>query len=246
MSAPTPFVVRARVARHVFDTRRRSSNLVNMPAFIQRYLDPVDRLGEILFGLIMALGFTGAVRLGLDEADNRALFIGILGCNLAWAIVDGVMYVLGSLFERGRKVRLLREVQAAPNDAAALQLIGDEFDDGLAPLLARDERAQFYRSLLAAARRTDGELPVVHRQDLLGGVAVALIILIATLPVVIPYLVVPDPSIAVRLSNLVALMLLFLLGVRWGQLVGERPLRIATGLTALGIALVLITIALGG
>jgi hypothetical protein len=45
---------------------------------------------------------------------------------------------------------------------------------------------------------------------------------------------------------LVALMLLFLLGVRWGQLVGERPLRIATGLTALGIALVLITIALGG
>jgi len=33
---------------------------------IGRYLDPADRLGEILFGLIMALGFTGAVRLGLD------------------------------------------------------------------------------------------------------------------------------------------------------------------------------------
>ncbi|MGD9764853.1 MAG: hypothetical protein AB7V27_14155 [Candidatus Binatia bacterium] len=102
-----------------------------MLAFIRRYLDPAGRLGEILFGLIMALGFTGAVRLGLDEADNRALFIGILGCNLAWAIVDGVMYVLTELFERGRKARLARDVRAAPNEAAALQLIGNEFDDRL-------------------------------------------------------------------------------------------------------------------
>src|SRR4030095_1923207 len=39
------------------------STAVAMPTFIQRYLDPDDRLGEILFGLIMALGFTGAVRL---------------------------------------------------------------------------------------------------------------------------------------------------------------------------------------
>ena len=72
-----------------------------MRTFIERYLDPATRLGEILFGLVMALGFTGAVRLGYEEADNRALFVGIFGCNLAWAIVDGVMYVLTALFERG-------------------------------------------------------------------------------------------------------------------------------------------------
>jgi hypothetical protein len=214
--------------------------------FIRRYLDPVDRLGEILFALIMALGFTGAVRLGMDEADNRALFIAILGCNLAWAIVDGVMYVLGALFERGRKARMVREVRAAPNDAAALELIGDEFDDQLAPLLGRDERGQFHRSVLAAVRRAAGDPLRLPREEFLGGVAVALTIVMATLPVVVPYLVVADPNVAVRLSNLVALALLFLLGVRWGQLVGGRSLRIATGLTALGVVLVLITIALGG
>jgi len=32
--------------------------------FIQRKLDPADRLGEILFGLIMALAIIGAVRVG--------------------------------------------------------------------------------------------------------------------------------------------------------------------------------------
>jgi hypothetical protein len=217
-----------------------------MPAFIQRYLDPAARLGEILFGLIMALGFTGAVRLGVEEADNRTLFIAILGCNLAWAIVDGVMYVLTALFEQGRKARLVRDVLAASSDTAALELIGTEFDDRIEPLLTADERAQFYRSLLAAVRRAPREPPRLRRQDALGGVAVALIIAGATLPVVVPYLVFSDPNLAVRISNAVALTLLFVLGVRWGQLVGGRSLRIATGLTLIGIILVLITIVLGG
>jgi hypothetical protein len=59
--------------------------------FIKRHLEPADRIGETLFGLIMALGFTGAVCLGIDEATSRELLIAILGCNIAWGIVDGVM-----------------------------------------------------------------------------------------------------------------------------------------------------------
>jgi hypothetical protein len=217
-----------------------------MRAFVQRYLDPAGRLGEILFGLIMALGFTGAVRLGLEEADNRALFIGILGCNLAWAVVDGVMYALTELFERGRKARLVRDVHAAASEATSLDLIADELDDRLEALLTADERGQLYRAVLAAVRRAAPEPPRVHRDDLLGGVAVALVIVVATLPVVVPYLVIANANVAVRLSNLIALGLLFVLGAWWARVVGARPLRIAAGLTLLGVVLVLITIALGG
>jgi hypothetical protein len=36
------------------------------------------------------------------------------------------------------------------------------------------------------------------------------------------------------------------LGARWGQLVGGNWFRIASGLTFLGVLLVLVTIALGG
>ena len=186
------------------------------------------------------------MRLGVEEADNRALFIGILGCNLAWAIVDGVMYVLTALFERGRKARLARDVRAAPNEAAALQLIGDEFDDRLEPLLTPEERGQMDPKVLTAVRRTRLDPPGVRRDDLLGGVAVALVILVATLPIVVPYLVVANPNLAVALSNLVALILLFLLGAWWGRVVGARSWRIGGGLTVLGVVLVLITIALGG
>lgn len=217
-----------------------------MRDFLHRYLDPADRLGEILFGLIMALGFTGAVRLGHEEADNGALFIGIFGCNLAWAIVDGVMYVLTSLFERGRKARLFREVVRAPDEETALQRISNELDGPLLDLTTPEERRQLHRWILAILQREKPETRGLHRGDLLGGVAVALLIVLATFPIVVPYLLVSDPNLAVRLSHLIALTLLFLLGAWWGRVVGGRSIRIAAGLTFVGMTLVLITIALGG
>ena len=217
-----------------------------MLPFIRRHLDPAARLGEALFGLIMALGFTGAVRLGEEEANNRALFIGILGCNLAWAIVDGVMYVLTALVERGRKLRLVREVLSAPTDEAALQQIGRELDGPLMTLTTPQERLQLHGWVLEILRRGGSEEARVERQDLLGGLAASLLVLLATFPVVVPFLVIPDPNLATRISNLIGLVLLFLLGVRWGQIVGGRSIRIATGLTLVGVVLVLITIVLGG
>ena len=86
----------------------------------------------------------------------------------------------------------------------------------------------------------------VQGKDLFGGVAASLVVLLATFPIVVPFLLVPDPNLAVRVSNLVALTLLFLLGLRWGQIVGGRSFRIATGLTLVGVVLVLITVLLGG
>lgn len=217
-----------------------------MRAFIHNYLDPADRLGEILFGLIMALGFTGAVRLGREEADNHALLIGIFGCNLAWAIVDGVMFVLTELFERGRQARVTRDVLNAPNEESALQRIGDELDSPLLALATPEERLQIHRRALDLLRRSKPEQPRVRREDILGGVAVGLIIILATLPVVIPFLIFRKPDVAVRVSNLIALTQLFLLGDWWGRMIGGRALRIAVGLTLVGVMLVLITIVLGG
>ena len=52
-----------------------------------RILDPMDRISEVLFGLIMALTFT--CTLGVAAAEVRTMLIGALGCNLAWGIIDG-------------------------------------------------------------------------------------------------------------------------------------------------------------
>src|SRR5262249_21070463 len=48
-------------------------------------LEPMDRISEVLFGLIMALTFT--LTLGVVTADRiqvRTMLLAALGCNLAW------------------------------------------------------------------------------------------------------------------------------------------------------------------
>ena len=217
-----------------------------MRAFIQRHLDPSTRLGEVLFGLIMALGITGAVRFGLAEANNRELFIAVLGCNIAWGVVDGVMFAMLALFERGRKARIVNGVLSATTDEAALERIHEELGNRLELLTTPEERGQVYRWVLELARRSKPEPPRIQRNDILGGLAVGLLILVATMPVVVPFLLISNATTAVRTSNLIALVMLFGIGWWWGRTVGANPLRIGAGVTGVGLTLVLITIALGG
>ncbi len=221
--------------------------MFGLKSFIRRRLDLADRLGEILFGLIMALGIIGAVRVGEEEASKRSLFIAILGCNLAWALVDAVMYVLVALFERGRKAHLMRDVQAAATDEAAIDLIRGELDGSLEPIASPEARKVFYADVLKSVRAaTVPKIAAVQRDDVLGGAAVALVILMATFPILLPYVLVADTTRAVRLSELISVTLLFLLGFRWGRIVGANPWKIGAVLTTVGGILVAVTILLGG
>lgn len=214
--------------------------------FVHRHLDAVDRLGEVLFGLIMALGFTAAVRLGHEEADSRALFVGILGCNVAWGIVDGVMYVFAALFERGRETQMVREVVAAPTDEAARERVASHLEGPLASVATDEERREFADYVVRAARRSELGPVRIQAADLLGGAAVGAVIMMATAPMLVPYLVVGDPHLAVRISNGIGLAMLFLVGAIWGRKTGTGAVRIGVGVTLVGAVLVAITIALGG
>jgi hypothetical protein len=217
-----------------------------MRAFIRRHLDPSTRLGEAMFGLIMALGITGAVRISSSQSTNRELFVAILGCNLAWGVVDGVMFALLALFERARKYRIVKLALNSPSDEVALEGISRHLASGIAMFSTGEERNQICRLVLEAARRAKLEPPRLHLDDLLGAVAVGLMVIVASLPVLMPFLIFAKPIVAARISNLVGLGMLFCLGHWWGRMVDANPLRIGTGLTAVGFVLVMITIALGG
>ena len=66
---------------------------------IHRYLDPDESLGELLFGLIMALTVTLGVRLlsSQDALKPHELAVALVGCNVAWGIIDAALYLLGLL-----------------------------------------------------------------------------------------------------------------------------------------------------
>lgn len=217
-----------------------------VPKFVRKHLDPADRLGEILFGLIMALGIIGAVRLGVEDLTNRSMFIAILGCNLAWAVVDGVMYVLIAVFEQGRRSRIARKIQSGASDEQALELIHRELGAQLERISSPEALKLFYGDVLKTVRAAGPLTVSVDRSDLLGGFSSAFVILLATAPILVPYLVIPEPRLAVRISEVIAVGLLFLLGARWAHVVGANPLKVGAALTLVGGALVVVTILLGG
>ena len=67
-----------------------------MRKFVHRYLDPASRLGEILFGLIMVLTITLTAGLTVEDGRDgvRQLLFAAIGCNIAWGLIDAVMYLM--------------------------------------------------------------------------------------------------------------------------------------------------------
>ena len=74
-------------------------------------LNPVDRISEVLFGLIMVLTFTGTISVATDgRQEIRELLWAALGCNLAWGFVDAIMYLMNVLLERGHGLSVLNRI----------------------------------------------------------------------------------------------------------------------------------------
>jgi hypothetical protein len=210
-----------------------------------RVLDPADRVAEVLFGLIMVLTFTGS--LSVAEADRnevRTMLIGALGCNLAWGIIDAVLYLMGRMAERGGALRALRAVRRATNPAEAQRLIEDALPQAVAAVLTPAE--------VEAIRLRLKDLPEPARggplslDDWLGGLGVFLWVFLTTFPVAIPFLVMDDAGPALRVSNGVGVAMLLVTGYVFGRCAGRNPWLTGGAMLVIGGALVAMTIALGG
>src|SRR5687768_2467667 len=102
----------------------------------RRVLDPIDRVSEVLFGLIMVLTFTGSLSIAeAGREDIRTMLIGALGCNLAWGIIDAVLYLMGSLADKGRSLITYRAVRQATDPQKAQRLIADALPSVLASVV---------------------------------------------------------------------------------------------------------------
>ena len=66
---------------------------------------PIQRISEVLFGLIMAVTIIGSLSIvSADRSEVRTVLVAALGCNLAWGLVDAVMYLRKPLTERSHEL----------------------------------------------------------------------------------------------------------------------------------------------
>ena len=213
-------------------------------SFFTRHLDPAEILGEILFGMIMVLTFTlGAAAAGGYE---RGLLLAAVGCNVAWGVIDAALFVLSSRYARRRRGGVVRAIHGARDEAAALAVIRDEFEPAIHASTQSDDRERLYRSIHALFSRAEPLPMKLGGEDLLAALAVFLLVSLTAVPAALPFFVIADPHLALRVSNALMVVLLFAVGWRWGRHNGLHPAPVALAMTAIGVALVAVAIALGG
>jgi VIT1/CCC1 family predicted Fe2+/Mn2+ transporter len=208
-------------------------------------LNPIERVSEIIFGLIMALSFTGTVSAATAGREEiRTVMFAALGCNLAWGLVDGVMYLVTLMTERTRHFTLLRRVRRAATPHEAHAIITDVMPGRLGTVITTEALEDMRRRLIALpeppARGSLG------RDDYVGALGVFLIVVLTTFPVVVPFMIFSETLLAMRVSNAVALVMLFACGFTPGRYAGGVPWRSGFAMTAIGVVLVAATMALGG
>jgi len=216
--------------------------------FVERYLDPASRLGEVLFGLIMVLGATLTAGLDVPEgkAGVRRLLYAAFGCNIAWGIIDGVMYVMNCMTVRAEKARLIDAIQRAPDARAALDVIRGEIEPRFETLTEPENRDALSRSILRYLARGEAPKVRVTRDDLYGALASFWLVFLSCLPVTVPFLVISEPIRALRVSNALLIVMLFTVGRKWAQYAHTNRLLGGLIMVAIGLALVGIAVRLGG
>ena len=211
---------------------------------IKLVLAPIDRVIEVLAGVTMVLAFTNALSVShAGKPDVRAMLIASLGCNLAWGIIDGIMYLMNCLAARSHKLDAFRALRAA-NDPEAQRILMAELPEELAAKVSSVELVPIIRRLR--------ELPEPPPQPRLsldewrGALGVFGLVFTSTLPVVLPFLLVSNTTFALRISNLVAVGLLFLTGYVFGRHTGHNPWGWGITMVFIGCLLTAVAFCLGG
>ncbi len=218
-------------------------------SLMHRYLDPGSSLGEVLFGLIMTLTFTlGAGIIIQDEGREgvRQLLIAVIGCNVAWGIIDAAMYLVDQMFDRGRRRRLVHAVRAAADERTAKTLVASHLDEFLERVTSAEERDTLYARIVRTLRSSVEFVPSIGKADFFGAFTSFFLVAVTSAPAAIPFLLFDNMYFALRVSNAILLALLFITGYCWSRYTLGRPWLVGLSFLIGGLVLVAAAIALGG
>jgi VIT1/CCC1 family predicted Fe2+/Mn2+ transporter len=210
-----------------------------------RVLDPVDRVSEVIFGLLMAMTFVGSLSVATaGRQEVHTMMVTALGCNLAWGLADAVMYLVRTVTERTRNFKLLARLRAGMESVAGQALVAAELPAGIAAVATSGELEPLRRRLV---ERVDLRARArLEWKDVKGAIGVFLLVVVATFPVVLPFMFLEGAALAVRVSNAVAVVMLFIAGWMLARHAGGTPWRGGLAMAVTGVLLIAAIMALGG
>jgi VIT1/CCC1 family predicted Fe2+/Mn2+ transporter len=218
---------------------------IKEPFIEKRLINPIERIAEVLFGLIMALSFTCAISVAEQTriALKEMLFAAI-GCNIAWGIIDAIMYLMISLAQRGRDMAILNYVRNTTEDDKAREYIGEIISPVVAAFMEKRSLEMIRQEIVNTAPKMTR--PRIFANDLKSALGIFLLVFLSTIPVALPFALVNNVQLALRISNGIAIILLFLGGRILASYCGYNKFRTGLFLAIIGVGMVFLTISLGG
>jgi len=204
-------------------------------------------MAEILFGVIMTLTFTLGAGLVIEEGPDatRELLIGVIGCNIAWGVIDGLLYILGSMYTRGTGYRL-SALMAKHGREAVDEKIEEHLEDTYGEALSAATRRAVREEILGHIPAAASARVKMTKEDVYGAIASFLLVVLTAVPAVVPFLVLDQRLVALRVSNLLLVGLMALIGWQWAAYINANRRRVALAMAVGGLILVQVTIMLGG
>ncbi len=151
---------------------------------------------------------------------------------------------MGCLSEQGRGIRSLRALQKPATSEEAHRVIADVLPPMVAATLGPAEYESIRQKLVQLPDPPSH--PRIHKDEWLGALAVFFWVFVTTFPVALPFIFMDNLAQAMRASNAIAIVLLFLTGYAFGRVAEYRPWLTGLAMVVLGVVLVGMTMALGG
>jgi flagellar basal body-associated protein FliL len=219
--------------------------VIKEPYYENRMMNPIERISEILFGLIMALSFTCAISVAeANRVDVKQMLIGAIGCNVAWGVIDAIMYLMIGLSRRGRDIAILNYVRNTGEEEKAREFIAETLSPEIAAAIGTQGLEKLRREITSSAPKITR--PRIFVKDLKIALGIFLLVFLSTFPVAIPFALIHNVRLALRFSNGIAIILLFFGGWVLARYCSYNKFRTGLYLALIGIGMVFLTISLGG
>lgn len=219
--------------------------------FRQEYLSEGDRLAEVMCGVIMVLVMIGYLKLSLSRGEDiemkNTLILIPLGCNAAWGMIDGLMYVLINLIRRGKIYRLSQSIKSKKDQENVQTSIEDDLSSTVVDSLKKEDKEKISDEILKRVDPTKIEKPEwITKKDLVVILFTFLLVVSTAIPLIIPFIIFDDLMLAIRVSFIIGLGMLFSIGYLWGKYASRNKIRSGIAMMIIGSIIVGITLVLGG
>jgi VIT1/CCC1 family predicted Fe2+/Mn2+ transporter len=179
--------------------------------------------------------------------SSTTLHLAILGSVIAWGFIDGSIYAVLSFFEREESDRFLSKIGEVESEAEKVEIVQNEFSEVFEPITDKQHRDGLYLAILHAIKTTPVQQKGLTKDDIGATVAHVFVATVSVIPSLVPLLIIPNNLfLAIRISNIISFVVLFITGYRWGKYVGVKPIRTGMIIMAIAIMLALLAIPLGG